>query len=56
MIEAGAYLTHDGPEQAQADDALLASWRQGHHDGEVRARLMAKLDDMAVRLGARVQG
>jgi len=41
--------------QAQADDALLASWHQGHHDGNVRARFMARLDDMAMRLGAQGQ-
>jgi hypothetical protein len=55
VIEAARHLTHDTPAQAQADDALVASWRQGSDRGEVRVRLMARLDEMAARLDARAQ-
>jgi hypothetical protein len=53
-MEAAASLRDDSPAQRAEDEAIMATRRQGH-DVEVRARLMARLDDMAIRLGAQAE-
>ena len=51
LIEAAGHLTHDTDAQRQADEAIIHAYRLPHDAGEVRTRIMQRLDEMNTRLG-----
>jgi hypothetical protein len=51
VMEAATHLVHDTEAQRRADDTLIHAYRPPHDAGDVRARIMQRLDEMATRLG-----
>jgi hypothetical protein len=51
VLEAAGHLTHETAAQRQADEALMHAHKRPPDAGDVRARIMQRLDEMATRLG-----